>query len=59
MKQAALRGPSLRPGRPDFADHVRDSFGRQRFMAYLGAEIVDVRPGACDIALDFRPELGQ
>ena len=28
-------------------------------MDFLGAELVDVRPGACEIHLPFRPELGQ
>jgi uncharacterized protein (TIGR00369 family) len=44
---------------PDFAAVVRASFRRQRFMGLLGAELADVRPGACEIRLPFRPELGQ
>ena len=47
------------PRNPDFAEQVRASFERQRFMDFLGAELADVRPGACEIRLSFRPELGQ
>jgi len=44
---------------PDFAARVRDSFARQAFMTTLGAAVVDVRPGHCEIALDYRPALSQ
>jgi uncharacterized protein (TIGR00369 family) len=47
------------PKNPDFEARVRDSFSRQGAMALIGAEITHVAPGACDIAVDFRPELGQ
>jgi uncharacterized protein (TIGR00369 family) len=50
---------AFEPRHPGFAEQVRASFGRQRFMGFLGAELVDVRPGACEIRLPFRPELGQ
>ena len=50
---------TFEPRNPNFVERVRASFGRQRFMALLGAELVDVRPGACEIRLPFRPELGQ
>lgn len=42
-----------------FAERVRASFARQRFMALLGAELVSVAPGAVEIALPLRPELSQ
>ncbi len=44
---------------PDFANRVRASFARQAFMAHLGAEIVHLAPGECDIAVAFRRELTQ
>jgi uncharacterized protein (TIGR00369 family) len=47
------------PKNPDFADRVRDSFARQGAMALLGAEIVFLEAGLCDIAVDFRPEVSQ
>jgi uncharacterized protein (TIGR00369 family) len=50
---------AFEPAHPDFAEQVLASFGRQRFMELLGARLVDVRPGACEIHLPFRPELGQ
>ena len=47
------------PKNPDFEARVRDSFSRQGAMALMGARITHVAPGACDIAVDFRPELAQ
>jgi uncharacterized protein (TIGR00369 family) len=47
------------PKNPDFAARVRDSFDRQGAMALIGAEMTRVDPGAVDIAVTYRPELGQ
>jgi uncharacterized protein (TIGR00369 family) len=47
------------PRNPDYADRVRDSFGRQAFMATIGAELTDVAPGHVEMRLPYRPELGQ
>jgi uncharacterized protein (TIGR00369 family) len=47
------------PKNPDFEARVRDSFSRQGAMALIGARITHVAAGACDIAVDFRPELAQ
>ncbi len=44
---------------PDYAEQVRQSFARQAFMSHLGAELVDVSPGRCEIGLAHRPELTQ
>jgi len=38
---------------------VRDSFARQPFMAFIGAEIAVVAPGYCEIHLPYRAELTQ
>jgi uncharacterized protein (TIGR00369 family) len=47
------------PGDPRYAERVRDSFGRQRAMALIGAELTRVEPGLVEIALPFRAELTQ
>lgn len=44
---------------PEFEAKVRESFLRQPFMQYLGAQLSAVRPGACEIRAPFRPELTQ
>jgi uncharacterized protein (TIGR00369 family) len=47
------------PQDPDFAERVRASFARQKFMATCGARIVSVRPGEVVLELDFRDDLTQ
>ena len=47
------------PRDPDFEARVRESFGRQRLMATLGAELESVTPGEVVIALPFREDLTQ
>ena len=42
-----------------FVERVRASFGRQGAMALIGAQLLDVQPGYCSIALVPRPELCQ
>ncbi len=44
---------------PNFERRVRDSYGRQPFMALLGAELKTLRPGFCEIVLPYRKELSQ
>ncbi|HSH40801.1 MAG TPA: PaaI family thioesterase [Arenicellales bacterium] len=44
---------------PDFEQRVRDSFSRQRVMAFLGASLGEVEPGRATISLPYRPELSQ
>lgn len=44
---------------PGFAARVRESFARQRIMAFLGAELSRVEPGFCEIVLPFKDELCQ
>ena len=44
---------------PDFERRVRESYERQRFMATLGARLVRVEPGLCEIELDYRIDLTQ
>ena len=44
---------------PDFEAVVRASFARQGMMGLLGAELVEVTPGACVIAAPVRVETSQ
>jgi uncharacterized protein (TIGR00369 family) len=44
---------------PHFAARVRESFGRQKAMALIGATLSRVAPGAVEIALAFRDDLTQ
>ena len=47
------------PADPAFAARCRDSFGRQKAMALIGARITVVEPGYVEIALPFRDDLTQ
>jgi len=50
---------AFKPRNPNFAARVRDSFGRQPMMAHIGAELVTIEPGYCEIHLPYRRELTQ
>jgi uncharacterized protein (TIGR00369 family) len=43
----------------DIEERVRKSFERQGFMQYLGAEMVELRSGHCQIRVPYREELSQ
>ena len=47
------------PADPRFAERVRESFGRQKAMAFIGATLTVVEPGYVEVALPFRDELTQ
>jgi len=47
------------PRDPDWKPKVEASFGRQQFMAFLGARLASVEPGEVVIEAPFRPELTQ
>src|SRR5437868_15548361 len=47
------------PAFAGYAERARSSFARQGAMALIGAQIVDVRPGYCAIAIKPRPEIAQ
>lgn len=47
------------PPDADYAGRVRDSFTRQGFKAYIGAELTDLGPGRCAIRVAYRQELSQ
>jgi uncharacterized protein (TIGR00369 family) len=47
------------PVDPDFEARVRASFARQGAMRLIGAELSEVAPGYCAIALAPRPDIAQ
>jgi len=50
---------SFQPPDPQYENRVRTSFARQLFMDFLGAQLIVVRPGYCEIHLPYREELSQ
>ena len=42
-----------------FRARVRDSFGRQPFVNFIGAELTRIEPAAVDIGLPFKRDLAQ
>jgi uncharacterized protein (TIGR00369 family) len=51
--------PAFEPADPRYAERVRASFARQGAMRLVGAELLEVAPGYCAIALVPRPEVAQ
>lgn len=51
--------PPYDPADLRYAERVRESFARQGAMRLIGAELTDVAPGYCAIALVPRPEVAQ
>lgn len=47
------------PSDPDFEKKVSDSFSRQAFMGFIGARLVEVRPGYCEMHVGYKRELSQ
>jgi len=50
---------NLKPLDPNYEIKVRDSFDRQPYMEFIGAELVKVEPGYCEIHLPYKKELTQ
>ncbi len=48
-----------KPRDPDWDAKVRASFARQTFMHTIGARIVSLAPGRCEVEMPFRAELCQ
>ncbi|HEU4522218.1 MAG TPA: PaaI family thioesterase [Thermoanaerobaculia bacterium] len=44
---------------PRFQEAVQESFSRQALMQTLGATLARIAPGEIDIAMPWRPDLGQ
>lgn len=55
----AFQTPAFQAKDPDFAQRVRDSFGRQSIMELIGARLTRVEPGEVEIELPFRDDLCQ
>jgi len=47
------------PKDPDFADRVKESFARQKFMTLLKAKLVKTEPGFCEIHIPYDISLTQ
>lgn len=56
FKQVAEK---FRPVDPNYEEKVRSSFVRQRFMDFIGAKLIEIHPGYCEIHLPYREELSQ
>jgi uncharacterized protein (TIGR00369 family) len=54
-----MGGEPLIPRDPDWESKVRASFARQTFMDTIGARLVSIAPGRCEIELPFRADLCQ
>ncbi|MDI6751010.1 MAG: PaaI family thioesterase [Rhodocyclaceae bacterium] len=60
MSYGIPRGEArFEPRDPHWNEKVRKSFAKQGIMGLLGATLVDVWPGGCEIHLPYRPELTQ
>ena len=47
------------PADPDYENKVIDSFSRQPFMQFIGAQLIVVQPGYCEITLPYKKEISQ
>jgi len=54
-----MNAPDPRPADPNFAARCRDSFGRQKAMALIGARLASLAPGAAEVRLAYRDDLTQ
>lgn len=50
---------TLIPQDKNYASRVKESFARQSFMELIGAKLVDVQPGSCEIYVPYRKDLTQ
>ena len=50
---------SFKPLGPNYEMKVKESFARQQFMSFIGAKLVEVKPGYCEIHLPYKKELSQ
>lgn len=60
MSYGIPRGEArFEPRDPQWSEKVRESFTLQGVMGLIGAKLVDVWPGGCEIHLPYRPDLSQ
>ena len=50
---------AFKPLDPDYQKKIEESFSRQNFMSFIGAKLVNISPGYCEIALPYKKELSQ
>ena len=50
---------NFEPKYSDYKWKVEESFKKQQFMELIKAELIDVRPGYCEILIPFDPTLTQ
>ncbi len=49
----------FKPKTANYKQKVTDSFNAQKFMDFIGAELVEVKPGFCEIHLPYHENLTQ
>ncbi|SCA55249.1 conserved hypothetical protein [Candidatus Terasakiella magnetica] len=49
----------FKPRCENYIELVQKAFDEQGFMKHLGTEIVDIRPGYCELHIPFKKELDQ
>ncbi|WP_010227272.1 PaaI family thioesterase [Gillisia marina] len=49
----------FKPKTANYKQKVTDSFNAQKFMDFIGATLVEVKPGFCEIHLPYKEELTQ
>ena len=54
-----MNNESFKPLDPNYEKKVRYSFSRQEFMNHIGAELVKLNPGYCEIHLKYKKVLTQ
>jgi uncharacterized protein (TIGR00369 family) len=47
------------PKDENYPARIKESFARQHFMDFIGAELVTIQPGYCEIHVPYRKELSQ
>jgi uncharacterized protein (TIGR00369 family) len=50
---------SFKPQFPEYKSKVEQSFASQKFMEHIGAELIDIQPGYCEIHVPFNENLTQ
>ena len=50
---------AFQPRNPDWERLAREAFANQSFMALLGVEVGELRPGYCELRLPYRNDLLQ
>lgn len=49
----------FKPKSKNFKKKVEESFERQKFMSFINAKLVDVKPGYCEIQVPYHSNLTQ